>query len=257
VRQNLAGKVFGKEVVGLCLLFRTKSTVVTKSLATLVKFVSGDSSVIATLPLIGSIVLRKLLDDCGHSALDLPKHFTSRVRMQLSGLAGQPVIASLLSEICSSISSLQDSVTHTRTRSLHELPLVSDCNAVLAFLCYLCDNVQLGFEPEMRKRLFKRIDEEGWERGKGGVETGKDPVYDVNGWLKEGIHCPNLPKVRSRGRFGKDGKASEECCAREGGCDKPFAQGNARTGKHARDCVTVRPPPPLNIIRNIRVSVVS
>jgi hypothetical protein len=207
--------------------------VVTKTLATLVKFTAGDSSVIATLPLIGSTILLALLDKCS-SARDLSQHFTPIVRQQMSGLAGQPVIASLLGEICSHISSLDDSSVPARaTRSVQEPQLVQDCNTILVFLRYLCDNVQLAFEPAMRRRLLSRIAEEGWAPAEGSMQVD----YDQSEFLLSGVSCtnPGLGKHRERGTYSKDAKLSDESSTRDGGCDKPFGTGRNRTGEESSD----------------------
>lgn len=185
------------------------------------------------MPLIGSTILLELLEKCP-SARDLPQYFTPVVRKKLSGLAGQPVIASLLHEICGHVSTLDDSIQPARTRSVQEPQLVRDCNTVLAFLRYLCDNVQLAFEPAMRQRLLKRIAEEGWSRAEGSM----DVEYDPSEFLESGVFCtsPGLGKHRERGRFAKDTKTSDESSTKDGGCDKPFGTGRNRTGKHPVGC---------------------
>jgi hypothetical protein len=206
--------------VGVCSLFRKGSKVVSKSLATLVKFVAGDSSIIATLPFIGSRVLRKLLQ--GRTAAELPEHYTPDIRIALSGLAGRPVIAKLLTEICSHVTLLPPASRGRNSSELH------DCDTVLAFLLYLCDNVQLAFKPDVRARLMVRIAEGGWSPAEGdGPGSGG---YDTHSFLHSGIHSPCLNKLRERGHYPKDKKASDETSAHDGGCDKPFESTRRKTG---------------------------
>lgn len=205
-----------------------------KPLAMLVKYVAADSSIIATLPLIGSTILRKLLDDCHHSARQLPDKYTSTLKAELGGLAGQPVVSVLLQEICAHVKTMpaQTQGAVTRGSVLNDDPSILDCNAVLAFLRYLCDNVQFAFEPDMRQRLFERIDNEGWSLAEGNEVSADedDGGYDKHEFLHSGIHSPNLMKVRERGVYAKDAKAKDEKSSQEGGCDKQFNPSPKLTG---------------------------
>jgi hypothetical protein len=203
------------------LLFREGSVVASDNLATVIKYIAGSSSIIATLPFIGSTVLRKLLQ--GRTAADLAAHYTPAIRKDLCGLAGRPVFANLLGEICSHVADLGPA---SRGRNS---PVLRDCNTVLDFLLYLCDNVQLAFEPDVRARLITSIAEEGWSLAEGGG-TGEAGEYDTHSFLHSGIHAPSLPKVRERGDYPKDKKSAEETSGREGGCDKPFESSRKKTG---------------------------
>ena len=205
----------------MCLLFREGSVVASVNLAIVVKYVAGSSSTIATLPFIGSTVLRALLQ--GRTAADLAERYTPATKKELCGLAGRPVFANLLGEICSHVAGLGPA---SRGRNS---PVLRDCNTVLDFLLYLCDNVQLGFEADVRDRLINRIEEEGWSLAEGGG-TGEAGEYDTHSFLHSGIHAPSLPKVRERGDYPKDKKSAEETSAREGGCDKPFESSRKKTG---------------------------
>jgi hypothetical protein len=213
--------MLGPELVCVCMLFRENSVVASDALATLIKYIAGQSSIIATLPLIGSTVLRSLLH--GRTAADLSEYYTPEIRKQLSGLAGRPVFAKLLGEICSHVADLAPA---SRGRNS---PVLRDCNTVITFLLYLCDNVQLAFEADVRARLMTQIAEEGWSLAQGGG-TGEECGYDTRSFLHSGIHAPCLSKVHERGDYPKDKKAAEESSAREGGCDKPFESSRKKTG---------------------------
>jgi hypothetical protein len=219
--QSYKGDTLGPELKRVCMLFRDSSPVVSEALSTIIKYVAAESSLIAMLPFIGSTVLRTLLQD--RTSAHLPEHYTPEIKMQLSGLTGRPVFSKLLTEICSHVT---DVGSRGRNSSV-----LRDCDVVIAFLLYLCDNVQLAFESDVRARLMTRIADEGWSLAEGGGpgEAGSGG-YDTRSFLHSGIHSPNLPKVRERGDYPKDKKAADETSAHDGGCDKPFASSRKKTG---------------------------
>jgi hypothetical protein len=207
------------------MLFRGGSLLVSNALATLVKFVAGDSSVIATFPFICTIVLIELLQD--QAVGTLPQRYTPAIQTQLRGLSGQPVVATLLGEICSHVTAA--TVPNTRSGTV-----TRECQCVIAFILYLCYVVQLSFDPAMRGRLITRYEREGWSPAEAGG-NGLDEGYDTKSFLHSGIHAPNLREVRKRGTYPKDSKPAEETLARDGGCDKVFDYKRRRTGNNASD----------------------
>lgn len=227
--QSSAGCELGKQLKDVCELFRTKSSVLSESLATVVKFAAGQSSVIQTIPFKATVVLNELLgDNC--TAVTLSARYSAVIRSQLSGLDGQPYVAILLQEICTKADACG------RVSRSHSV--LRDCDVVLSFIRYLCDIVQLAFVPDARARLIALATE---EMAPGAptahqVPPGDDEDdtahrdYDFKEFYTHGVHAPWLRKLRERGKFPKDTKSDQERANREGGCDKSFEKKKNKTG---------------------------
>jgi hypothetical protein len=231
--QSSAGHVLGKQLNAVCELFRKGSTVLSEALATVVKFASGRSSLIQTVPFKATVLLNKLLgDNC--AATSLRSRYSAAIRSQLSGLDGQPWLAILLDEIC--IKAAGDG------RASRSDPVLHDCEVVLSFVRYLCDIVQLAYRPEARANLVALASDEMDGEAPDDDDEDEDEEGDANAcsydsteFLRDGVHAPGLNKLRERGKFSKDAKADQERASREGGCDKSFEAKKNKTGTPQSD----------------------
>jgi hypothetical protein len=236
--QSLSGEKFGPQLRAVCELFRLKSPLVTEALATLVVNIAKDSSLQATFPF---TFLSEVQSVVSRGSSGLVQAYDSKMKLSISGIGGQPIVATLLDDICSQI---QDETAAAHT--LRSSSVRNDSDVVLNFLDYCCSNVLLSYPPEMRERLVHRLATEGWctgavnhcgeHRGSGEEGSGSEseepsyPDYDTDAFLRNGIHMPLLRKHRERGVFHKDAKSKEESASGDGGCDKAFDAKKNKTG---------------------------
>lgn len=214
-------------------LFQHRSVVVLAELTNLVRFVTKESSVQATIPW---TCIPQLEGIVAGGIDNLHDSYTSSVRTCLDSKAGQPVVAHLLDKILALFKANGDLVR-------------DDCVVVLNFLGYLCQNVVLSYLPDARLRLRARLQNEGWpqcevqppsEEGFGqqgsGVREGQGEggggggEYDYLRFLQSGQHFPNWITIQPRGVFKKDRQAKSEETENSQGCPRTFSDGKKSTG---------------------------